>query len=160
MARRRSLNGVRGIEFFDNKVAFRGDAVATQSGPSHLTDALCDARLPIHEDVEIVGIKHQQARSGDSGHGRGSARATQRCDLAEEMTGTQPNTFVLELDLHFPAAMKYMECAGSPRLAMTSPASTCCACSSRMMSAISIACSSANKGTRATIPHVTTKSRR
>ena len=102
MARRRSLNGVRGIEFFDNKVAFRGDAVATQSGPSHLTDALCDARLPIHEDVEIVGIKHQQARSGDSGHGRGSARATQRCDLAEEMTGTQPNTFVLELDLYFP----------------------------------------------------------
>ena len=102
MTRRRSLNGVRVLEFFDNKVAFRGNAVATQSGASHFTDALCDARLPIHQDVEIVGIKHQQARSGDGGHGRGSARATQRCDLAEEMTGTQPNTFVLELDLHFP----------------------------------------------------------
>src|SRR5262249_13361474 len=53
-----------------------------------------------------------------------------------------------------------MEWASSPRRVMTSPASTCCACSSRMMSAISVASSSANNGTRATIPQVTTKSRR
>ena len=80
------LNSVCFLEFFDDKVAFRV-AVAAQSAASHFTNTLCDAGLPIHEDVEIVGVEHEQARSANGGHGRGSARATQRCDLAEEMTG-------------------------------------------------------------------------
>jgi len=80
------LNSVCFLEFFEDEVAFRGD-VAAQSAAGHFTDTLCDAGLPIHEDMEIVGIEHEQARSGDGGHGRGSARATQRRDLAEEMTG-------------------------------------------------------------------------
>ena len=59
-----------------------------------------------------------------------------------------------------PAAMKYIECAASPRRTITSPGSTVCARINRMMSAISPALSSANSGTRATMPQVTTKSRR
>ena len=100
MARSRLLNGVRFLEFFRDNVAFRSD-VAAQSAASHFADALGDARFAIHQDVQIVGIEHEKARSGDGGDGRGSARATQRCDLAEEMTGPQPNTLVLELDFHF-----------------------------------------------------------
>jgi hypothetical protein len=51
------LNGVCFLEFFEDEVAFRSD-VAAQSAAGHFTDTLCDTGLPIHEDVEIVGIEH------------------------------------------------------------------------------------------------------
>ena len=47
------------------------------------------------------GIEHEQACSRERGNGRGSARPPQRRDLAEEMTGAEPNALVLELNLHF-----------------------------------------------------------
>jgi hypothetical protein len=103
----RWLNRVCILEFFGDKIAFWADHVAAQAAASHFVDALGDARLPIHEHVEIVGIEHEKARSGDHGHGRGSARAAQCCDLAEEMTGTEPNALALAISTS-PAAMKYM----------------------------------------------------
>ena len=66
----------------------------------HLMDTLCDSRLPIHENAQVVGIEHEQARSSDGGHGRRPARAAQRRDLTEEMTGAEPNALVLEFDFH------------------------------------------------------------
>ena len=61
----------------------------------------CDARFPLHKHVQIAGIEHEQACSRERGNGRGSARPPQRRDLAEEMTGAEPNALVLELNLHF-----------------------------------------------------------
>ena len=49
------------------KIAFRADHVVAQAAASRFVDALGDARLPIHEHVEIVGIEHEKARSGDRG---------------------------------------------------------------------------------------------
>jgi hypothetical protein len=51
--------------------------------------------------VEVLGIEHEKARSGDGGHGRGPARAAQRRHLSKKMPSTEPNALVLELDLHF-----------------------------------------------------------
>ena len=62
---------------------------------------LCDARLAIHQHVQIVGIQHEKARSRDCGNRRRSARAMQRRHLAEEMPGAEPHAFAFEFDLHF-----------------------------------------------------------
>ncbi len=56
--------------------------------------------------------------------------------------------------------MKYMQWAASPRRTMTSPALAVCARNRRMIWAIAEASSPLNSGTRATMPQVTTKSRR
>ncbi len=56
--------------------------------------------------------------------------------------------------------MKYMQWAASPRRTMTSPASAVCARNRRMIWAMAVASSPLNSGTRATMPQVTTKSRR
>jgi len=82
------------LELFDNKIAFPRDHVAAQPSADHLTDALRDPGFPIHHDVQILGIEHEKARSGDSDDGRGPMGATQRCDLAEKMTRAEPNSLV------------------------------------------------------------------
>ena len=92
---------IRFFEFFDDQIAFARDHIFAQPSASHFADMLRDARFPLHEHVQIVGIEHEQARSRERGNGRGSARPPQRRDLAEEMTGAEPNALVLEFDLHF-----------------------------------------------------------
>ncbi len=104
MATCRPLDGLRFFELLDDKIALARDDVAAQSGASHFTDALRDTGFPLHKDVQIVGIEHEKACSRESGNGRGSARPAQHRDLAEEMTGAQPNALVLELNLHFSAS--------------------------------------------------------
>ena len=101
MATRRPLDRLRFFELFNDKIALARDDVAAQSGASHLMDMLRDTGFPLHKDVQIVGIEHEQACSREGNNGRGSARPTQHRDLAEEMTGAEPNAFVLELNLHF-----------------------------------------------------------
>ena len=56
--------------------------------------------------------------------------------------------------------MKYIERAASPARMMISPGSATWARSNSMMSDISVASSSVNKGTREIMPQVTMKSRR
>ena len=40
-------------------------------------DMLRDTGFPLHKDVQIVGIEHEQACSREGNNGRGSARPTQ-----------------------------------------------------------------------------------
>jgi len=101
VATRRALDRLRLFELFDHKIAFACNLLSAQPGASHFADVLRDARFPLHEHVQFVGIEHEQARSRERGNRRGSARPAQRRDLAEEMTGAEPDAFVLELDLHF-----------------------------------------------------------
>jgi hypothetical protein len=42
---------LRFLKLFDNKVAFRRDDVAAESGANHFADALRDTGFPIHEGV-------------------------------------------------------------------------------------------------------------
>src|SRR5262249_58212027 len=58
VVRCRLLNSVCFLRFFGDKVAFRA-AVAAQSAASRFTTTLCHTGLPIHEDVEIVGVEHE-----------------------------------------------------------------------------------------------------
>ena len=94
MATRRALDRLRFFELFDYKIAFARDRLFAQTGAGHFADTLRDARFPLHEHVQIVGIEHKQACSRERGNGRGSARPPQRRDLAEEMTSIQPNARV------------------------------------------------------------------
>jgi hypothetical protein len=100
-AARRALDCLRFFQLFDHKIPFARDHVTTQPGASHFTDMLRDMRFPLHKDVQIAGVEHEQACSHEGGNGRGSARPPQYRDFTEEMTGAEPNALVLELDLHF-----------------------------------------------------------
>src|SRR6516165_3517401 len=101
MATRRALDRLRFLKLFDYKIAFVRDRVFAEPGASHFTDTLRDTRFPLHEHMQIVGIEHEQACPRERDNGRGPARPPQRRDLAEEMTGAEPNALMLELDLHF-----------------------------------------------------------
>ena len=101
MVTRRPLDGLRVFELFNDKIALARDDVAAQPGASHLPDVLRDTRFPLHKHVQIAGIEHEQACSREGSDGGGSARPAQHRDLAEEMTGAEPNALVLELNLHF-----------------------------------------------------------
>jgi hypothetical protein len=101
VATRGSAESLRFLKLFGNKIALSRDCLGAQSGASHFTDAFRDAWLSIHKDVQVVGIEGEKACSRDGSNGRGSSRSAQRRNLAEEMTGTEPNALVLELDLHF-----------------------------------------------------------
>src|SRR5215470_6569675 len=90
---RRALDRLRLFELFDDKIA--------QPRANDFPDMLRDARFPLHEHMQVLGIEHEQACPRERSNRRGSARAAQRRDLAEEMTGAEPNALVLELDLHF-----------------------------------------------------------
>ena len=61
MATRLSLDRLRFFELFDHQIAFARDHVAAQPSASHFADTLRDARFALHEDVQIVGIEHEQA---------------------------------------------------------------------------------------------------
>ena len=109
---------------------------------------------------ERHGHRGQAGWCGRRGRRRRAARALQNCDLAEEMADPKPDLPLDERNLNFAGGD---EVHGTRRLAAANdngPASTVCARINRIMSAICPALSSANSGTLATIPQVTTKSRR
>ena len=68
-------------------------------------------------------VENQQTGARQRRHGRGAARAPQHRDLAEEMPDAEPHALVARSSISTsPAAMKYIECAGSPRRTMIAPA--------------------------------------
>src|SRR6516165_9996714 len=160
VASRRALDRLRLFELFDHKIAFRCHRLPAQPGAGHFADVLRDARFPLHEHVQIAGIEHEQACPRERGNGRGSARPPQRRDLAEEMTGAEPNALVLELDLHFSGRHEIHGMSGLAALGDNVASLDLLRAQEPHDVGDIRACSSANKGTRATMPQVTTKSRR
>src|SRR5215471_4979202 len=58
------------LELFGDKVALRRECLAAESRAHHFVDTLCDSRLPIHQNAQVVSVEHEQARSRDGGHRR------------------------------------------------------------------------------------------
>ncbi len=127
-------------------------------------------RRPVHvggqrghaldQRMEILGIEHQQPRLAARCHRTAPLCPVQECDLSEECAVREPHPLACRSISTSPAVMKYIDFATSPRRTSTSPASMVRACSRGMMSAISAARRCENSGTRASMPQVTTKSRR
>jgi hypothetical protein len=54
----RALEPFQLLQLFADDVSVRGEDVAPKAMANHLVDAFRDARLAVHESVEIVGVEH------------------------------------------------------------------------------------------------------
>ena len=54
------------LEFFDDEVALRGDDIAADPAANDVANTLRDARLALHQGMQIVSVEHQQARARDA----------------------------------------------------------------------------------------------
>ena len=151
---------LRVFHLFGGNIAPRRYDLAPEPSAHDVVHALSEARITVHQGVEFVRLQHQEAGARHRDHVRRAARPAQDGDLAKEVPLPEPHALMRELDLDLALGDEYIELATSPRRAIKPPGSTCWARSSRMMLPISPASSSENSGTRATIPQVTTKSRR
>ena len=62
---------------------------------------LGDARIALHQRVQIVRIEDQKIGTGCRRNGRGAFALLQDGDFAEELAGREPDTLLRQIDLHF-----------------------------------------------------------
>src|SRR5947208_54731 len=82
--------------------AFPTGRITAEPASHDFLNAGSNARLALHQCVQVIRVEHEQTGAGNGSDGRRPARPAQRCYLAKEMPGTQAHALVLERNLHLP----------------------------------------------------------
>src|SRR5689334_21987204 len=89
------------LELLGHHVASGRYNVAADSAAHDLAYAFGDARLALHQGMQIVGVKHQKPRARHRNDGGGTTCASQHGDFSVEVAGPEPDALLLELNLDF-----------------------------------------------------------
>ena len=75
------------------------NGVAAKAFFDHIFDALGNARVALHQRVQVVRVEHKQIGTGQRDDCRGASRAPQHCYLSEKLADAQAKGLFLALSL-------------------------------------------------------------